>query len=50
MARSDHEESAAMYAPSRARKRRRTVRLAVAALLAAIIALGASYALRTMNL
>jgi len=42
-----------MYAPSRARKRRQmplTFRLAVAALLAAIIALGASYALRTMNL
>ena len=42
-----------MYAPSRARKRRQVplaIRLAVAALLAAIIALGASYALRMINL
>jgi hypothetical protein len=42
-----------MYAPGRARKRRRApraIRLAVAALFAAMIALGASYALRTLNL
>jgi hypothetical protein len=41
-----------MYAPSRARRRQAplAIRLAVAALLAAIIALMASFALRTLNL
>jgi hypothetical protein len=50
MARSDPEPSVGIYAPIRPRKRRRTLRLVLVALLAAIIGVGASYALRTLNL
>lgn len=42
-----------MYAPNHASRRWKvplTIRLMVAALLAAAVALGASYALRTLNL